>query len=258
VLLSTAAGLLMGSLSRAAGRGPHWLALSLVAVPLILLWRRTSASVPVRRLLAVPAMHGPLAALTATAVATGLVFYIVPFQLMTLSRMPAPVVGFTMLAFPLAAAVLGPVAGLLADRYGDRPVALAGLVTVCCGLLLLLPAAGSWQATDVAWRLAVAGAGIGLFNAPNMSAAMSASPGGLLATAGAATSVARQGGFACGPAVATLVWALSGYGLGGIRGAFAAAAAVVVAGAVALARGLRPGHPGRARPVEATAVGDAR
>ncbi|GAA3608959.1 MFS transporter [Nonomuraea rosea] len=239
-----AAGAVMIAFTLATGREPQWLALGLVGVPLIVAWRRLPASVPVRSLLRLPEMRGPLAALAATAAATGLLFYIVPYYLMTVLRTSPPVAGLTMLAFPLAAAALGPPAGLLADRFGYRRIALLGLVALACGLLALMPASQSWQAADVAWRLAVAGSGIGLFNAPNMSAAMSASPSGLLATAGAATSVARQGGFALGPAMATLVWGLSNYGIGGIRGAFAAASVVVAASAVPLARGPRSRRPG--------------
>ncbi len=255
--LTGAAGAIMIALTLAAGHDPQWLALGLAAVPLVWAWRRLPASVPVRKLLTLPEMRGPLAALTATAAATGLLFYIVPFYLMTLLRTPAPVAGLTMLAFPLAAAMLGPPAGLLADRYGYGRIALLGVLTLICGLLMLTPASQSWDATDVAWRLAVAGAGIGLFNAPNMSAAMSASPTGLLATAGAATSVARQGGFAFGPAVATLMWGLSSYGVSGIGDTFATASVVVAVGAVPLALSLRSGHPGPARPTAPLAVGDA-
>ncbi|MEV0134073.1 MFS transporter [Dactylosporangium sp. NPDC050688] len=256
-LLTAAACAVMLALTLAADGTPLWLALAVVAVPAVAAWWRLPAGEPVRRLLRVPAMQAPLAALTVTAVATGLLFYLVPFQLITVLRMPPPVAGATMLTFPLAAALLGPVAGVLADRYGDRRVALTGLLTMVSGLVLLIPADRSWHAADVALRLAVAGAGLGLFNAPNMSAAMSAPPGGLLATAGAATSVARQSGFACGPALATLVWGLSGYGLAGIRAAFFAAALILVAGAVPLARSLRQARPPAAAPASVTAPADS-
>jgi MFS family permease len=239
-LLTGAVGAVMIALTLATGGEPQSLALALVAVPLILAWGRLAASEPVRRLLALPDLRGPLAALGATAAASGLLFYIVPFYLMTVLRTPAPVAGVALLAFPLAAAAFAPVAGLLADRHGSRRVALCGVAALICGLLLLVPASQTWHATDVAWRLAVAGAGLGLFNAPNMSAAMSASPVGLLGTAGAATSVARQAGFAVGPAVATLTWGLAGYGVGGIRGAFAVATVVVAIGAVPLAGSVWP------------------
>jgi MFS family permease len=248
MLLTGAACAVMIAFTLATGNEPLWLVLGLVAVPLILAWRRLPASVPVRKLLVLPEMRGPLAALVATAAATGLLFYIVPYYLITLLGTPAPVAGLAMLALPLGAAAFGPLAGLLADRYGSRRIALLGVIVLIGGLLTLMPASQSWRVTDIAWRLAIAGAGIGLFNAPNMSAAMSGSPAGLLATTGAATSVARQGGFAFGPAMATLVWGLSGYGVGGIRGTFAAASAAVALGALPLARGVWSHRPSPTNP----------
>nr|WP_063779219.1 MFS transporter [Kibdelosporangium sp. MJ126-NF4]CEL13103.1 Drug resistance transporter EmrB/QacA subfamily [Kibdelosporangium sp. MJ126-NF4] len=248
VLLTGAVGGVMVAFTLATGPDPQWLAVGLVALPLLLVWHRLPLSEPVRRLLTQRRLRAPLGALTGTAVATGVLLYIVPFYLITLLRTPSPVAGLTMLTFPVAAAVLGPLAGLLADRYGDRRIALVGVIVLISGLLVLVPANRSWQAADVAWRLAIAGAGIGLFNAPNMSAAMSASPVRLLATTGATTSVARQAGFALGPAVATLVWGLSGYTVGGIRNTFAVASVLVAASAIPLARGVRTRHGESERP----------
>ncbi|GIF42943.1 MFS transporter [Actinoplanes xinjiangensis] len=234
LLLTTGTVVVMLAFTLASGRTPYWLILGLTAVPLLLVWHRLPVSRHVRELVRLPAMRRPLTALATTATATGLLFYMVPFYLATVLRTPAPVTGLTMLALPLAAAALGPLAGLLADRYGYLKIAMIGMVTMICGLLTLASAAPTWHATDVAWRLALTGIGIGLFNAPNMSAAMSAAPRSLVATAGAATSLARQGGFALGPAAATLVWGLSGFGVDGFGDAFAVAAVIVGLGLVPL------------------------
>jgi MFS family permease len=238
LLLTASAAVVMLALTLASGRTSYWLIPGLAVVPLLLVWRRLPVSLPVRELLRLPAMRRPLSALATTAAATGLLFYIVPFYLMTVLRAPAPVTGLTMLALPLAAATLGPPAGILADRYGYQRIAMFGMVTMLCGLLTLASAAPTWQAADVAWRLALTGIGLGLFNAPNMSAAMSAAPSNLMATAGASTSLARQGGFALGPAVATLVWGFSGFGVDGIGDAFAVAAVIVGLGLVPLPDGV--------------------
>ncbi|MEV4807751.1 MFS transporter [Nonomuraea sp. NPDC049421] len=236
--LTGAAGIIMIALTLATSDGPQWLALGLVAVPLLLIWRRLPVSVPVRKLLVLPGMRRPLGTLASTSAAVGLLFFIVPFYLITLLRTPPSVTGLTLLALPVAATAFGPIAGLLADRFGYPRIELLGLAVVISGLATLVPADLSWQAIDVGWRLALIGAGLGLFNAPNMSAAMSAPPRELLATAGSATSVARQGGFAFGPALATLVWGMWSYSVAGVRGAFAAGTVVVLISAAPLARHL--------------------
>ena len=83
----------------------------------------------------------------------------------------------------------------------------------------------SWNPPDLAWRLFLAGCGIGLFNAPNMAVAMGNAPRRLLAPAGASPSLARTMGFALGPALATLAWSTSSYGAEGMRAAMALATA---------------------------------
>jgi hypothetical protein len=111
-----------------------------------------------------------------------------------------------------------------------------GAALFTAGLMLLLPMDGSWGTGDLAWRLFLAGCGNGLFNAPNMAMAMTNTPRPLLATTGASTSLARQLGFAVGPALATLAWSVSGYEPGGMRAAIVAATALSALSVVALVR----------------------
>lgn len=105
------------------------------------------------------------------------------------------------------------------------------------------------------WRLFVASCGNGLFNAPNMALAMSNAPAVLLATTGATTSLARQLGFALGPALATVVWALSAYEPIGMRAAVLLATSLSAASVVVLAS-MRPlgaeSEPGGARARDTT------
>jgi len=103
-----------------------------------------------------------------------------------------------------------------------------GTVVIASGLALISPLSGVWEPADLMWRLGLVGVGMGLFAGPNMAVAMRQAPAHLLGTAGAATSLARSLAFALGPAVATVPWALAGYGIGGMR----AAASVTVAAAV--------------------------
>jgi MFS family permease len=85
---------------------------------------------------------------------------------------------------------------------------------------MLLPLDPGWTTPDLAWRLGVMGAGLGLALGPLQTMAMSHSPVELLGTASATINLARQFGIALGPALATVIWASSGYDIGGVRAAF--------------------------------------
>jgi hypothetical protein len=65
---------------------------------------------------------------------------------------------------------------------------------------------------------------------------MSNAPATLLATTGASTSLARQAGFAFGPALATVVWALTTYQPEGLRAAVLLATVLSGASVVVLIR----------------------
>jgi MFS family permease len=235
-LIGAAATAVLLGLSLTASDGLGWLPLTLVAVPLLLAWLRMPQSAPVRALARVRGVVGPHIGLAGTATATGVVFFLMPFYLIQVLHVSVRAAGLVVLAFPLGMLVGGPAGGLLADWWGTRRSAVTGAALFAAGLALAVPLGGSWGPADLAWRLAIAGAGVGMFNAPNMTTAMSNAPRRLLGTTGASTSVARQAGFAIGPAMATLVWAASGFTLAGMRGAVGFAALLAGIAAAALWR----------------------
>jgi DHA2 family multidrug resistance protein-like MFS transporter len=95
-----------------------------------------------------------------------------------------------MTPWPLAVAVIAPIAGRLADR---RPAGLlggVGLAVFAVGLALLATIRPGASDLDIAWRMVVCGLGFGFFQSPNNRAMVSAAPmkrsgaaGGMLATA---------------------------------------------------------------------------
>lgn len=237
-LLGGAAVAVLLALSLAADRHPGWLLVAAAAPPLLGVWRRSAVSTPVRGLLALPGMAGPHVSLVTAYAALLAVQFLAPFYLTRELGISTVVAGTTLLALPAATALAGSGSGVLSDRAGPRPVALAGAAIGIVGLLLLVPLSDTWSAADVAWRLATLGFGFGLFGTPTMAMAMSIAPGERHGLTAATTNLARMLGLSLGPAVATLAWATAGYTLAGLRTGVAGAllAGVVTLVVVALAR----------------------
>jgi MFS family permease len=242
LLLSAAVAALLLALSFTASRGPAWMLLTLVAVLLLVLWLRMPISGAIRELFRTPGEMGPHASLLSAATAIGTVFFITPYFMQRELGESGSAVGLTVLVFPAGMALTGPVGGFLGDWWGNRKTAILGAVLFTAGLALLLPMDGSWGVADLAWRLFLAGCGNGLFNAPNMTMAMTNTPLHLLATTGSSTNLARTMGFALGPALATLVWSSSSYQPAGMRGAMTLATALSALSVIFLTRTPAPGE----------------
>jgi MFS family permease len=76
----------------------------------------------------------------------------------------------------LAIGIVAPLSGSVADRIGSRWIASGGLTLTCLGLFLLSQVNATSGVIDIAWRLALIGIGIGMFQSPNNRALMQAAP----------------------------------------------------------------------------------
>ncbi|WP_166356191.1 MFS transporter [Phytoactinopolyspora limicola] len=235
-VLSGAGVAILLALSLTAEHGAAWLAVTLVALPLLVLWRRQPGSTQVLQAVRAPGMLGLHIALLVEMTAVMAVQFLIPFYLQRESGLSASSVGLTVLAFPAGVMLFGLLGGALADRWGARPVAIAGAVGVTAGIVLLVPLNAGWGPLDFAWRLAIAGVGAGLFAGQNQNMAMSRAPRHLMATIGATTSLVRQLGIALGPALATVVWRMSGDDTAGMSLALVMATVLAAVSVLALVR----------------------
>ncbi len=160
-----------------------------------------------------------------------------PFRLQHAYGLSPSEVGAMIAPWPLTTMIVAPLAGWLSDRY---PAGLLGGIgmTIAIGalcLLAFLPAQPDYG--DVAWRMALCGAGFGMFLSPNARLIIGSTPRERAAAAGGLISTTRMVGQTTG---ATLVAALLAMGIGGGGGpALIAAGLALVAGLCSLAR-LRP------------------
>ncbi|MFE4017143.1 MFS transporter [Streptomyces sp. NPDC059101] len=209
-----------------------WAGPVLCAVALVpgLVWARSAGGRRVREALRATRTGGAHGAVLGLAAAFAAVHFLLAVQLQRAAGVSASTTGLTLLAFPAAMAVAGPVGGRLADRYGARPVAVGGAALVAVGFGLLATA-GAWPPLQVGWRLVVAGLGMGLYGGPVQLMVLDAAGPERRATAGSTVQLARSAGFTLGPAAATALG-----GLGGPRTGPALATAAALLATLLLAR----------------------
>ena len=105
-----------------------------------------------------------------------LAFVSIPFYLESHFGYSAVQIGLLITPWPIAVACAAPLSGRLVERYPAGLLGGIGLLLFAAGLgtLAVMPAAAS--AFDVVWRMALAGAGFGLFQTPNNRTMIAAAP----------------------------------------------------------------------------------
>jgi len=143
--------------------------------------------------------------------------------------------GLQLLPWTATLFIVGPLAGRLVDKVGERPLVVIGLSLQAIGLWWLSHATtGSTQYGELVAPLIVAGCGISLAMPAAQTAAMSALPREAVGIASGIYSMNRQLGGAAGVAVLGSVFvAAGGYTGAGFTRAVAGAAVLSVLGALA-------------------------
>jgi DHA2 family multidrug resistance protein-like MFS transporter len=139
-------------------------------------------------------------------------------------------IGLLITPWPIAIAIVAPLAGRLADRYPAGLLGGIGLVVFALGLgaLATLPADAS--TFDIAWRMFVSGAGFGLFQSPNNRTMVAAAPRERSGGASGMLGTARLLGQTVGAALVALL--LARYAADGTRYALLVGACFAVLGAI--------------------------
>jgi EmrB/QacA subfamily drug resistance transporter len=156
-----------------------------------------------------------IASMTLSMLALFSVGFLLPFYFEELRGFSTAHSGWLLTPMPLALAVVAPIAGAASDRLGSRLIAPLGLAINAVALFLLARLDATSSTGDIAWRLALAGIGQGLFQAPNTRAVMEAAPATEQGAASGILATARITGQALSVAVSGAVF----LGLGGSAGA---------------------------------------
>jgi EmrB/QacA subfamily drug resistance transporter len=102
--------------------------------------------------------------------------FILPFYLEELRSFSAAKSGLLLTAMPLSLAVMAPLSGSLADRFGSRWLASGGLAVACLGLCAVARLDAHSSDWEIIWPLLLTGAGQGIFMTPNARALMNSAP----------------------------------------------------------------------------------
>ncbi|HWB48008.1 MAG TPA: MFS transporter, partial [Stellaceae bacterium] len=177
-------------------------------VGVVMVWRESHRAWP---LLPVDLLRGRLFSLSiATSicsfVAQMMAYVALPFYLQTQLGRSAVETGLLMTPWPLMTAVMAPLAGRLADRYPAGILGGIGLAAFGAGIALLALLPAHPGAVDIAWRMAVCGAGFGLFQSPNNRAIINAAPPERSGGASGMIGTARLLGQTVGAALVALIF----------------------------------------------------
>jgi EmrB/QacA subfamily drug resistance transporter len=141
------------------------------------------------------------------------IFFLMSFALVRGCQDPPLAAGLRLAIVPAALGVVAPFTGGLQERLGERTLLLGGM-TICAVALILLSAVltgGVASLAGVMIALALYGAGLGLFIAPNNNSTMSAAPGHRSSEASGLLHLSRGLGTSLGVAGASAVlsWRLA-------------------------------------------------
>lgn len=146
-----------------------------------------------------------------------LAFVSLPFLLQSVMHFSPTMVGMLMTPWPLAVAAVAPLSGRMSDRYPPAILGGVGLICLSAGMLALGLMREDAQIWDIAWRMALCGAGFGLFQAPNNRAMQESTPMERTGAASGMMGTARLTGQSVGAALVALM--LHKLGLWGATGA---------------------------------------
>lgn len=240
-LLSAATfGLIIGSID-ALGQGEaFWLFVVELALGGLLAWILTrremgkpSPVLPVD-LLRIPIFALSIGTSICAFAAQMLALVSLPFMLHGFG-FDAVATGLLITPWPIAIAIAAPLSGHLADRYPAGLLGAIGLGAFAIGLLSLALVPPHPNMFDIGWRMALCGAGFGMFQSPNNRTMMSAAPKSRSGGAGGMLATARLLGQTSGASLVALMFVHVPQS-GAMMSLFLATGCAIVAAFVSLAR----------------------
>ncbi|MGQ7939179.1 MFS transporter [Paraburkholderia sp. D1E] len=138
-----------------------------------------------------------------------LAFVSLPFLLQDTLGFSQVDTGLLMTPWPAVIIIAAPIAGVLSDKVSSGWLGGVGLVAMTAGLLLLATLGAHPEPMQIAWRMALCGAGFGIFQSPNNRTMLSAAPRERSGGASGMLGTARLTGQTLGAALVALIFGIT-------------------------------------------------
>ncbi|QCP48643.1 MFS transporter [Trinickia violacea] len=171
-----------------------------------------------------------------------LAFVSLPFLFQNTLGLSQVQTGLLITPWPFAIIFAAPLSGVLSDRYSSGILGGAGLVALTAGLLLLATLGTQPTPLDIAWRMALCGAGFGIFQSPNNRTLLSSAPRERSGGASGMLGTARLTGQTLGAALVALIFGIAPVS-GPTVSLYVSAAFAAVAAVVSTLRVMQPSVP---------------
>jgi EmrB/QacA subfamily drug resistance transporter len=143
----------------------------------------------------------------ATFVAISGTTLLTPFYLENILGFSTSYIGMLMAVVPLFLGVVSPLSGSLSDRFGTRPITVAGLAMLILGYWAMSTLNQQTTGLGFVLRMLPVGVGMGMFQSPNNSAVMGSVPRQRLGIASGLLAISRTLGQTAGVALMGALWA---------------------------------------------------
>jgi DHA2 family multidrug resistance protein-like MFS transporter len=198
------------------GHGQHWgyvtlEALGTVVIGYFFVRRQLTQPAPLLPvdLLRIPVFALSIGTSVCSFTAQMLAFVSLPFMLQDTLGLSQVQTGVLMTPWPLVIIVAAPLSGVLSDRLSAGWLGGIGLALLTVGLLLLATLGPHPDTLQIAWRMAVCGAGFGIFQSPNNRTMLSSAPRERSGSASGMLGTARLTGQTLGAALVALIFGVA-------------------------------------------------
>ncbi|MCC8401036.1 MFS transporter [Paraburkholderia sp. MMS20-SJTN17] len=138
-----------------------------------------------------------------------LAFVSLPFLLQETLGMSQVETGLLMTPWPAIIIIAAPISGVLSDKVSAGWLGGVGLAAMTAGLLLLATLGPHPDALQIVWRMALCGAGFGIFQSPNNRTMLSSAPRERSGGASGMLGTARLTGQTLGAALVALIFGVA-------------------------------------------------